>query len=96
MKCIELRLEVAKCQTMKKQKFALGNAMQKVKVAIDHVCGLLESSQMVLEIKEELNNTDLVYVMVLTERFSGMKPEDLEEIDDMIESYITKKYGEEL
>lgn len=94
MKCIETRLDFARVQTSQKQKYALGNAVQKVRVAIDHLCGLLGNTQMTLEVKKQLDKADLVYVMLLTEKFSSVPPEDLEEIDTMIEDYLIKKYGE--
>lgn len=94
MKCIETRLDFARATTSQKQRYALANAVQKVKVAINHVCDLLGDSSMVLEVKKQLDSADLVYVMLLTEKFSCMTAEDLEEVDTLIEDYITKKYGE--
>lgn len=94
MKCIEIRLDFAKAMTSQKQKYALSNATQKVRIAIDHICGLLGNSDMTLQVKRELEKSDLVYVMLLTEKFSRMTTEDLEEVDTLIEDFINNKYGE--
>ena len=94
MKCIETRLDFAKATTTQKQRYALNNAVQKVKVAINHICDLLGDSNMVLQVKKELDKSDLVYVMLLTEKFSSMTAEDLEEVDTLIEDFINNKYGE--
>lgn len=94
MKCIEVRLDYAKASTTQKQKYAINSAVNKVKVAINHLCDLLPNSQAVMDVKKNLDQVDLVYVMVLTEQLFRMKAEDMEEITDIIDDYLNKKYGE--
>jgi hypothetical protein len=92
MKSMEVRLEYAKIFTSQKQKYAINNALNKVRGAINNVCDLLGSSEMVLQVKKDLENADLVYVMLLTEQLLELSSEDLGEITDMIEEHINKKY----
>lgn len=92
LKCIEVRLEYAKATTSQKQKYALGNAATKVKIAIDHLCDLLPNSDAVLEVKKELDKANLVYVMLLTEQLSHLNDDDLEEVVELIENHINNKY----
>ena len=92
LKCIEIRLECAKATTSQKQKFALSNAVRKVKIAIDHLCDLLPNSDAVLEVKKELDKANLVYVMLLTEQLINLSDEDLEEVIELIETHINNKY----
>lgn len=91
MKCIEIRLDFAKSLLSQKQKYTLAQSQKKVEVAINHLCGLLPNSDMVLKVKQQLDNSDLVYVMLLTEKFSQLTAEELEEVDQLLEDYITKK-----
>lgn len=95
MKCIEVRLDYAKAATSQKQKYAISAAVGKVKAAINTICDLLGDSNMVLQVKKELDKTDLVYVMLLTEQLSDVPAEDLEEISEMIDNYLTQKYATE-
>lgn len=94
MKCIEVRLDYAKAATTQKQKYAINSAVNKVKGAINHLCDLLPNSQAVLEVKKNLDQVDLVYIMVLTEQLFKMKTDDLEEVTELIDDYLKKKYGE--
>lgn len=91
MKCIEIRLDYAKALTSQKQKYALGQAVNRMKGAINSLCDLLPDSDTVLKVKKDLDNTDLVYVMLLTEKFSQLTADELEEVDQILEQYITKK-----
>lgn len=91
MKCIEVRLEFAKALTTQKQKYALSQAAKKTESAINTLCDLLPDSGAVLKVKKDLDKTDLVYVMLLTEKFSSLTQEELEEVDVMLESYIKNK-----
>lgn len=95
MKCIEVRLDYAKAATSQKQKYAIGVAVGKVKAAINTICDLLGDSNMVIQVKKELDKSDLVYVMLLTEQLSNVPAEDLEEVSEMIDNYLSKKYGAE-
>lgn len=92
MKCIEVRLEYAKAATNQKQKYAIDNAVRKVKVAINHICDLLGDSNQVMIIKSDLEKVDLVYVMVLTEQLFSTPKEDMENISEMIDKYLSDKY----
>lgn len=94
MKCIEIRLAYAKAATSQKQKYALGNAVNKVQLAIAHICDLLGNSDMTMAVKKDLEKVDLVYVMVLTEQLFKLNNEDLEKITDMIDHYLNEKYGQ--
>lgn len=91
MKCIEVRLDYAKALTSQKQKYALGQAVKKMEGAINTLCDLLPDSTAVMKVKKELDKTDLVYVMLLTEKFSALTPDELEQVDAMLESYIKNK-----
>lgn len=91
MKCIEVRLDYAKALTSQKQKYALGQAVNRMKGAINSLCDLLPDSDTVLKVKKDLDKTDLVYVMLLTEKFSQLTADELEEVDQILEQYITKK-----
>lgn len=93
MKCMEVRLDYARAITSQKQKYAITQAMTKVKSAINTMCDLLGNSEMVMKIKQELDKTDLVYTMLLTEQLSILSKEDLEEISDIIDNHINSKYG---
>lgn len=92
MKCIEVRLEFAKAATTQKQKYAIGQAIKKVSAGINTICDLLGDSDMVLKVKKDLDKTDLVYVMLLTEQLFQMPEEDLEEVTEMIDNHLIKKY----
>ena len=93
MKCIEVRLEYAKAATSQKQKYAIDNSVRKVRVAINHICDLLGDSSQVMKIKSELDKVDLVYVMVLTEQLFNLPAEDMENISELVDQYLTNKYG---
>jgi hypothetical protein len=95
MKCIQVRLEFGRMHTSQKQKMVLNQAIAKTEGAINHICALLPNSDAVMQIKKELDKTDLVYVMVYTEQLMRAKEEDYEPIATMIEEYIEKKYGKE-
>lgn len=92
MKCIEVRMDYAKVNTTQKQKMVLANSIQKVKVAINDICSLLPSSDKALEVKKELEKSNLVYVMVFTEQLMRANEEDLEVLASMIENYLDEKY----
>jgi len=91
MKCIEVRIECCKALLSQKQKYAMGQALRKVETAIDNICDLLPDSSAVRMVKKELDNPNLVYVMLLTEKFSALTPDELEEIDQILEDFIIKK-----
>jgi len=93
MKCIEIRIDFAKALTSQKQKYALNQAQQKVQGAINTLCDLLPNSQVVLSVKKELDKSDMVYVMLLTEKLSQLSADELEEIDTILDDYINKKHS---
>jgi hypothetical protein len=93
-KCIEIRIDYAKTLTSQKQKHVLNSALTKVTGAINTICDLLPSSDSVLKVKKDLDKSDLVYVMVLTEQLMKIKPDDMEEIVDVIDKFLIEKYGE--
>jgi len=62
-----------------------------MKGAINSLCDLLPDSDVVLKVKKDLDNTDLVYVMLLTEKFSRLTAEELEEVDELLENFILNK-----
>lgn len=96
MKCIEVRIEFARCTATQKQRFALKNAVGKVQVAINHLCDLLGDSDMVMKVKKHLDSPVLLEVMLLTEKLSTLKDnDDIEHIVDYIDQYIETKYGKE-
>jgi len=93
-KCIEIRLDYAKALTSQKQKHVLNTALTKVTGAINTICDLLPNSDSVLKVKKDLDKSDLVYVMVLTEQLMKVKPDDMEEVVDVIDKFLIDKYGE--
>jgi hypothetical protein len=96
MKCIEIRIDYARCASTQKQKYALGNAVRKVQSAINHICDLLGDSGMALKVKKQLDKTDIMYVMLLTEKYSRLPVEDLEQLDTIMEDYLKNKYGQDV
>ena len=92
MKCIEVRMDYAKVNTMQKQKMVLANSIQKVRVAINDICSLLPDSDKVIQIKKELDKSNLVYVMVFTEQLMRANEDDLETLASIIEKYLDEKY----
>ena len=93
MKCIEIRLDYAKCLSQKQQKHTINQALAKIRSGIDQICGLLPTSDMVVKIKNDLDKTDLVYVMLATELLFNLPSEDLEHITEYIDEYMNKKYA---
>lgn len=96
LKCIEVRLDYAKAATSQKQKYAINNALQKTRSAINHICDLLGDSTQVLQVKSELEKADLVYIMVMTEQLFKLPAEDMEEVTELIDQYLIKKYGADI
>lgn len=96
LKCMEVRLDYAKAASTQKQKYAIGKAFTKAQGAINDICDLLGNSDMVAKVKKELDKTDLVYIMTLTEQLFRMKEEDLEKVTDMIDEYLKEKYEPEI
>lgn len=95
MKCIEVRLDYAKCLSQKQQKHTINQSLTKVRSGIDQICGLLPNSEMILKIKNDLDKADLVYIMLITELLFNLSSEDLEHVTEYIDEYMNKKYGKE-
>lgn len=92
LKCIEVRIDYAKSLTSQNQKHVLNGAVNKVRNSIDNLCSLIPSDA-ALKVKKELDRTDLVYVMLLTEQLmQAINPEDYEEVVELLQNYIDKKY----
>ena len=93
IKCIEARIECAKPLTSQNQKYVLHNALTKTKGALNSIYSLLPNSESILKVKQHLENTDIVYVMLLTEQLMRIRPDDMEEVVDLIDNYLFTKYG---
>ena len=44
--------------------------------------------------KKVLEDADIVYVMILTEQLMRIRPDDMEEIVELIDNYLFTKYGQ--
>lgn len=93
MKCIETRLEYAKCATSQRQKHALNMAISKVQSAVNGLCDLLGDSEQIAKVKQQLDKADLVYLMIFTEELFRLPEQDLEEVAVIIEEFVNKKYA---
>lgn len=91
MKCMEVRLDYARCGLSTTKKLTINQAMTKVRTAIDHLCGLLPDGESVAQIKKELDKVDLVYVMTLTEQLCQMDGPTLEEVTELIDRFLEEK-----
>ena len=94
-KCIEIRVDYGRVSTSQKQKYVLTTALNKINSAINTICDLLPDSKSVLAVKEQLDQADMVWVMVLTEQLMRIKHDDMEEVVDLIDNYLINKYGQE-
>ena len=97
-KCIQLRIECAKAilDNNPKHKNLFNLVISKAENIINTLCSVLNTSEDVLTIKKELeNNSDLMYTMLFLEQLTKLKldDEDKENINEMIEKYLTDKYG---
>lgn len=92
LKCIEVRLEYGKELLTQRDKHIVSLAVNKANSAINSLCGLIDSTS-AFRIKKELDKADLVYVMLLTEQLSEIPQEDMEEVVELIQNFIDKKYG---
>lgn len=94
IKCIEARIECAKPLTSQNQKYVLHTALNKVKAALNNIYSLLPNSDSVLAVKKHLEDTDVVYVMLLTEQLMRIRPDDMEEVVELLDNYLFNKYGQ--
>lgn len=94
IKCIEARIECAKPLTSHNQKYVLQAALTKVKASLGNIYSLLPDSDSVLKMKKVLEDADIVYVMILTEQLMRIRPDDMEEIVELIDNYLFTKYGQ--
>lgn len=93
IKCIEARIECTKPLISQHQKHVLNNTLTKVNAALNGIYGLLPNSDSILRVKKQLENTDIVYVMILTEQLMRIRPDDMEEIVELLDNYLFNKYG---
>lgn len=92
-KCMEIRLDCAKAQTSTYQKHVLGNAMKKIQAALNTVFVLFPNEDSINNSKKVLERGDIVNIMLLTEELLKVPEEDIEDIVDLINNYLDKKYG---
>lgn len=71
----------------------INKAINKVKLAIDDVCNLTDNQEVIRNIKKNLDKTDLVYYMTLTEQLFNLSEDDLEDVTNIIDEYLEKKYN---
>lgn len=93
IKCIEARIECTKPHTSQNQKYVLHNALTKIHAALNNIYGLLPNPESISKVKKHLDNTDIVYVMLLTEQLMKIRPADMEEIVELLDNYLFNKYG---
>jgi hypothetical protein len=94
-KCMEVRLEYAKAATSQHQKFVLSNAIKKIQVAMNTVFTLFPDEKSIKESKEVLERPDLLDILLITEELFKVPSEDLENIIELIDSYLENKYGKD-
>jgi hypothetical protein len=93
IKCIEARIECARPLVSQNQKYVLGNAINKINAALNSIYSLLPDSDSILRVKKHLDDTDIVYVMLLTEQLMRIRPDDMEEVVELLDNYLFNKYG---
>ena len=93
MKCIQTRIEYASALTSKQDRYVLTNASKRVESAINSICSLLPNKEDIQVIKKELESPDFVYVMLLIVSLYNLPNDDLDEVVDLIQNFIDKKYG---
>lgn len=95
IKSVEIRMLCSTTDFKGDSKHKLNQAINKTRLAIDSVCDMFNNQEVIVTLKKHLDEVDLVYYMTLTEQLFDLKREDLEEITDMIDEYLIKKYGGE-
>lgn len=93
MKSIEIRLLYSAHNFKGDSKYRLNQSVSKSRSAIDGMCDMFKDQELARRMKKHLESVDLVYYMTLTEQLFDLKEEDLQEITDMIDDYLLKKYG---
>lgn len=93
MKSIQVRMLWSTHDFKGDSKQCINKAINKVKLAIDDVCNLTDNQEVIRTIKQELEKADLVYYMTLTEQLFDLPAEDLQEVTDLIDDYLKKKYN---
>lgn len=93
IKCIEARIECTKPIVSHNQKYVLSTALTKIKAALNNIYSLLPNSESVMRVKKHLEDTDIVYVMLLTEQLMRIRPDDMEEVIELLDNYLFNKYG---
>lgn len=96
-KSIEERLKWSKAihKFRQEDKQTLNRAIVKVTGGISDLIGIINRTNpnLVSTIKKDVEKVDLVYYMTLTEQLFDLKTEDLEEITDLIDNHLKKKYS---
>lgn len=72
-------------------KHKVNQSVNKVELAINSICEMTKSPELVTMIKKSLDKVDLVYHMVLAEQLYDINEETLLEITDLIDDYLLKK-----
>lgn len=91
MKSIEVRMDWSSHNFKGQSKHELSLAIGKVRTAIDVVCHMSKNKDLIHRIKKDLDKVDLVYYMTLTEQLFMLRAEELEEITDLIDTYLKQK-----
>lgn len=94
MKCMESRIEFTKALTNKQEKYVLTTALNRINSGFNAIFSLIPDST-VAEIKQKLERPDLVYMMVIMEEMMQIPVGDIEEVVELINDFIQKKYGQE-
>lgn len=93
MKCMESRIEFTKVLTNKQEKYVLTTALSRINSGFNAIFSLIPKAT-VIEIKQKLERPDLVYMMVIMEEMMQIPVGDIEEVVELINDFIHKKYGE--
>ena len=94
-KSIEHRLQFYKDSTnqlIHNDKKILTNSIHKVNIAIDNIIGIVRDKKVTELIKKEVESIDVTYISVILEQLYDLPLEDLENITDLIDDYLNKKY----
>lgn len=94
-KCMEVRLEYAKAATSQYQKHVLSKAIKTIQTAMNTIFTLFPDDASIAHSKKILDRPDLVNVMLITEELLKVPEEDIDNIVDLINDYLDKKYGKE-
>lgn len=91
MKIIQVRMQCSTHLFKGDSKHKINQSVNKVELAINSICEMTKSPELVTMIKKSLDKVDLVYHMVLAEQLYDINEETLLEITDLIDDYLLKK-----